>query len=93
VLVGTPDHAAVHKELGERGIICDFRPDAGLEVSAAEPPAPGRQDPAASGGGGGIRLGPHFYNTEDELRHTVEELADIVGSGAYERHAGAVGRF
>jgi kynureninase len=69
VLVGTPDHAAVHKELTERDIICDFRPDAG------------------------VRLGPHFFNTEDELRHTVEQLADIVESRAYERHAGAVGRF
>jgi kynureninase len=69
VLVHTPDHAAVHKELTERGIICDFRPDAG------------------------VRLGPHFFNTEDELRHTVDQLADIVESGAYERHAGAVGRF
>jgi kynureninase len=69
VLVVTPDHAAVHAELGERGIVCDFRPDAG------------------------IRLGPHFFNTEEELRHTVEQLADIVASRAYERHAGAVGRF
>jgi kynureninase len=69
VLVRTPDHAAVHKALAEREIICDFRPDAG------------------------VRLGPHFFNTEDELRHTVEQLADIVESGAYERHAGAVGRF
>jgi kynureninase len=69
VLVRTPDHAAVHKELTERNIICDFRPDAG------------------------VRLGPHFFNTEDELRHTVDQLANIVESGAYERHAGAVGRF
>jgi kynureninase len=69
VLVETPDHAAVHQELGDRGIVCDFRPDAG------------------------IRLGPHFFNTEDELRHTVEQLAEIVESGVYERHAGAVGRF
>jgi len=69
VLVDTPDHAAVHRELGERGIICDFRPDAG------------------------VRLGPHFFNTEDELRHTVAELADIVETGAYERHSGAVGRY
>jgi kynureninase len=69
VLVRTPDHAAVHKELTEREIICDFRPDAG------------------------VRLGPHFFNTEDELRHTVEQLTDIVESRAYERHAGAVGRF
>jgi kynureninase len=69
VTVRTPDHAAVHRALGERGIICDFRPDAG------------------------VRLGPHFYNTEDELRQTVAELADIVESGAYERHAGAAARF
>ncbi|HKI90750.1 MAG TPA: aminotransferase class V-fold PLP-dependent enzyme, partial [Gaiellaceae bacterium] len=59
VLVRTPDHAGVHRELGGRGIVCDFRPD-GPEAS------------------GGIRLGPHFFNTEDELRHTVSELAEIV---------------
>src|SRR5438876_1182467 len=41
VTVSTPDHAACHKELGERGIVCDFRPD-----------------PL-----GGVRLGPHFFNT------------------------------
>ena len=69
VVVSTPDHAAVHRELGERGIICDFRPDAG------------------------VRLGPHFFNTEDELRHTVAELIDIVASGAYREHAGASARF
>ncbi len=71
VTVSTPDHAAVHKELGERGIICDFRPDPE----------------------GGVRLGPHFFNTEDEVRHAVAELADIVATRAYEKHAGAVGRF
>jgi kynureninase len=69
VLVRVPDAAGVHRELGERGIICDFRPDAG------------------------VRIGPHFYNTEDELRQTAAQLADIVESGAYARHAGAVGRF
>ena len=69
VLVQTPDDAAVHRELGERGIICDFRP------------------------GAGIRLGPHFYNSEDELRQTVEQLTEIVESGAYERHAGSAARF
>jgi len=67
VTVSTPDHAACHKELGERGIICDFRPD-----------------PA-----GGIRLGPHFFNTEDEVRHALSELADIAATRAYERHVGA----
>jgi kynureninase len=69
VLVRTPDDAAVHRELGEREIICDFRP------------------------GAGIRLGPHFYNTEDELGHAVEQLSEIVESGAYARHAGAAARF
>jgi kynureninase len=71
VTVSTPDHAAVHKELGERGVICDFRPDPE----------------------GGIRLGPHFYNTEDEVLHAVDELAEIVASGAYESHTGAAARF
>jgi kynureninase len=69
VLVRTPDDPAVHRELGERGVICDFRPDAG------------------------IRLGPHFFNTEDELRETVVQLVDIVESGAFARHAGAAARF
>ncbi len=69
VLVRTPDDPAVHRELGERGIVCDFRPDAG------------------------IRLGPHFYNSEDELRRTVAELAEIVENGAYARHAGAAARY
>jgi kynureninase len=69
VLVRTPDDPAVHRELGERGIICDFRPDAG------------------------IRLGPHFYNSEDELRHTVAQLVDIVESRSFARHAGAAARF
>jgi kynureninase len=69
VLVRTPDSPAVHKELGERDIICDFRPDAG------------------------IRLGPHFYNTEDELRHTISTLVDIVTSGAFVRHLGAAAHF
>jgi kynureninase len=93
VLVVTPDHAAVHKELGERDIICDFRPDSGLETPTATPPAPGRTTSAALGGRGGVRLGPHFFNTEDELRHTVEQLQDIVATRAYTRHAGAVGNF
>jgi kynureninase len=93
VTVSTPDHAAVHKELGARGIMCDFRPDSGLEAPAAKPPTPGRVNRAASGGAGGVRLGPHFFNTEDELRHAIAELADIVATGAYERHAGAAARF
>ncbi|MGZ4372679.1 MAG: aminotransferase class V-fold PLP-dependent enzyme, partial [Gaiellaceae bacterium] len=69
VTVRTPEFEAVHKELGERQIICDFRPDAGL------------------------RIGPHYYNTDEELRYTVEQIAEILETGAYERHLGATARF
>ena len=34
--------------------------------------------------------GPHYYNSDDELRYTIEQIGDIVESGAYERHLGAV---
>ena len=69
VTVRTPEFEAVHKELGQRKILCDFRPDAGL------------------------RLGPHYYNTDDELRYTIEQIGDILESGVYERHLGATARF
>ena len=66
VTVHVPEYAAVHRELAERQILCDFRPDAG------------------------IRLGPHFFNSDDELRHAVSQIVEIVESGAFERHLGAV---
>ncbi len=69
VTVLVPEFEAVHRELGERGILCDFRPEVGL------------------------RLGPHYFNTDEELRHTVEQVGEIVESGAYERHLGATARF
>jgi kynureninase len=34
----------------------------------------------------GIRLGPHFFNTDEELRFAAAQIAEIVESGAYERH-------
>jgi kynureninase len=68
VIVDVPEFAAVHKELTERQILCDFRPDAG------------------------IRLGPHFFNTDDELRFTMAQIADILETGAYRQHVGAVAR-
>jgi kynureninase len=40
--------------------------------------------------GAGIRLGPHFFSTDDEIRHAVEQISDIVESGAFERHLGSV---
>ena len=68
VTVRVQEFAAVHRELGERQVICDFRPDAG------------------------IRLGPHFFTSDDELERAIGEIGDIVASGAYERHLGAVAR-
>ena len=68
VTVHVPEFAAVHRELRERQILCDFRPDAG------------------------IRLGPHYYNTDDELRHAIAQIGEIVETGAYERHLGTVAR-
>jgi kynureninase len=56
----------VHRELTERQVLCDFRPDAG------------------------IRLGPHYFTTDAELRHVVDQIAEIVETGAFERHLGAV---
>jgi len=40
--------------------------------------------------GAGIRLGAHFFTTDDELRFAVAQIADIVESGAFERHLGSV---
>ena len=41
--------------------------------------------------GAGIRLSPHFYTTDDEVRQAVEEIAAIRDSGAYRQHQGAGG--
>jgi kynureninase len=41
----------------------------------------------------GLRLGPHFFNTEEELRLAVDTIAGIVASGVHERHLGAAARF
>jgi kynureninase len=57
VTVRTPGFEAVHGELAQREILCDFRPDSGL------------------------RLGPHFFTTDDELRFAVEQIVEIVESG------------
>jgi kynureninase len=69
VTVHVPDFEAVHKELGERQIICDCRP------------------------GAGIRLGPHYFNADEELEHVIGEIGEILGSGAHEHWLGAAARF
>jgi kynureninase len=69
VTVRVPGFEGVHRELGERDILCDFRPDVGL------------------------RLGPHFFNTEGELDFAVAQIEEILASGVHERHLGAAARF
>ncbi|MGH3073183.1 MAG: aminotransferase class V-fold PLP-dependent enzyme [Gaiellaceae bacterium] len=68
VTVHVDEFPAVHRELAERQILCDFRP------------------------GAGIRLGPHYFTSDAELEHVIEQIADILETGAYERHLGAVAR-
>jgi kynureninase len=68
VTVHVDEFPAVHKELAERQILCDFRP------------------------GAGIRIGPHYFTSDEELHHVVEQIAEIVETGAYERHLGVVAR-
>jgi kynureninase len=41
----------------------------------------------------GLRLGPHFFNTEAELEYAIGQIAEIVSSGVHERHLGAAARF
>lgn len=36
--------------------------------------------------GAGIRLSPHFYTTDSELDHAVEQIGQILESGAYQAH-------
>jgi kynureninase len=41
----------------------------------------------------GLRLGPHYFTTDDELERVADEITGIVESGAYERHLGAAASF
>ncbi len=36
--------------------------------------------------GAGIRVAPHFYNTDDEIRQTIETIRAILADGSYRRH-------
>lgn len=37
--------------------------------------------------GAGIRVGPHFYNSDDELRQTMQAISDILADESWKRHA------
>jgi kynureninase len=41
----------------------------------------------------GLRIGPHYFNTDAEVRYALGQVREIVETGAYERHLGAVARF
>jgi kynureninase len=57
VVVKPPEFERVGRELMDRNVLCDWRPDVGL------------------------RLGPHFYNSDDELRYAVEQIAELSRAG------------
>ena len=42
--------------------------------------------------GAGIRLGPHFFTTDEEVGFAVEQIVDILATGAHASHVGAVAR-
>ncbi|MBI1259911.1 MAG: aminotransferase class V-fold PLP-dependent enzyme [Chloroflexi bacterium] len=37
--------------------------------------------------GAGIRIGPHFYNSDDEIRLTLHTIAEILADGSWQQHA------
>jgi len=41
----------------------------------------------------GLRLGPHFFNTEEELDFAVSQIQEIVVSKAHQQHLGTAARF
>lgn len=43
--------------------------------------------------GAGIRLSPHFYTTDDEIRHALGEIRAILDNRAYRVHEGAAAAF
>jgi kynureninase len=38
----------------------------------------------------GVRISPHFYNREEECDFTLVQIAEILNTGAWEKHAAAV---
>jgi kynureninase len=38
--------------------------------------------------GAGIRISPHYYNSDEECDRAVDEIRDILATGAWKRFAG-----
>ena len=41
----------------------------------------------------GLRFGPHFFTTDDELRFAVDQVTEILSSGAHVARAGAAAAY
>jgi kynureninase len=39
--------------------------------------------------GAGIRIAPHFYNSDDEVRQAVATIGEILADGSWQKHASA----
>jgi kynureninase len=37
--------------------------------------------------GAGIRLAPHFYNTDEEVRRAVAAIGEIIGDGSWKQYS------
>jgi kynureninase len=38
--------------------------------------------------GAGIRISPHYYNSDEECDHAIHQIRDILATGAWQRYAG-----
>lgn len=65
VIIDVPYAGEVVRELAEREILVDYRPDAG------------------------IRIGPHFYNSDAEVEIAVNEIKTIIDTRAFEKYLDA----
>src|SRR5215831_14378175 len=41
--------------------------------------------------GAGIRVGPHFFNTDEEIEQIIDQIENILNTKAYEKHLAASG--
>ena len=81
--VNTPENPA--ERAGTVSVDCPNAPEVCRELLAREILVDYR--PKA-----GIRLSPHFYNREDECDFALDQIADILATSAWERHAAAASR-
>jgi kynureninase len=76
--VNTPDNPA--ERAGTVSIDCPHAPEVCRELLAREILVDYR--PKA-----GVRISPHFYNREDECDFALAQIAEILATGAWQKHA------